>query len=66
MRKLVCKTKVRVAVEDKNNIVYYIDRSNYEAVYFSESKRFLKAHPEEYKRPVRNCDCDKNDIVKHC
>ena len=40
--KLLCKTKDRVATEDKNNIVYEIDCNNCEAVYFSESKRSLK------------------------
>ena len=42
LRKLLCKPKDRVATEDKNNIVYEIDCSNCEAVYFSESKRSLK------------------------
>ena len=23
-------------------------------------------HSEEQKRSVRNCNCDKNEIVKHC
>ena len=40
--KLLCKPKDRVATEDKNNIVYEIDCSNCEALYFSESKRYLK------------------------
>ena len=40
--KLLCKPKSRVATEDKNNIVYEIDCSNCEAVYFGESKRSLK------------------------
>ena len=43
MRKLVSKPKDRVATEDKNNIVYKIECSNCEAVYFSESKRSLKS-----------------------
>ena len=50
LRKLLCETKIRVAVEGKHNIVYEIDCSNCEAVYFSESNWFLKAHPEEHKR----------------
>ena len=37
-----------------------------EAVYFGESKQSLKVHSEEQKRSVRNCNCDKNEIVKHC
>ena len=42
LRKLLCKPKDRVATEDKNNIVYKIDCSNCQAVYFGESKRSLK------------------------
>ena len=40
--KLLCKPKDQVATEDKNNIVYEIDCSNSKAVYFSESKSYLK------------------------
>ena len=36
LRKLLCKLKDPVATEDKNNIVYEIDCSNCEAVYFFE------------------------------
>ena len=64
--KLLCKPKDRVATEDKNNIVYEIDCSNCQAVYFGESKRSLKLRSDEHKRSVRNCDCDKNEIAKHC
>ena len=32
LRKLLCKSKDRVAKEDKNDIVYEIDRSNCQAV----------------------------------
>ena len=39
--KLLCKPKNRVATKDKNNIVYEVDCSNCEAVYFGESKRSL-------------------------
>ena len=66
MCKLLCKPKDRVATKDKNNTVYEIDCGNSEAVYFGESKRSLKSHSDEHKRPVRNCDCDKNEIAKHC
>ena len=66
LRKLLCKPKDRVATEDKDNIVYEIDCSNCEAVYFGESKRSLKSRSDERKRSVRNCDCDKNEIAKHC
>ena len=41
LRKLLCKPKDRVAIEDKNNIAYEIDCSNCQAVYFGESKRPL-------------------------
>ena len=42
MRKLFCKPKDRLANEDKNNIVYEIDFSNFDAVHLSESKRSSK------------------------
>ena len=64
LRKLLCKTKAGVATEDKNNIVYDMNCSNWEAVYFGESKRSLKSRSDEHKRSVRNCDCDKNEIAK--
>ena len=60
------KPKDRVAAEDKNNIVYEVDCSNCQAVYFGESKRSLKSRSDEHKKSVRNCDCDKNEIAKHC
>ena len=60
------KPKGRVATEDKNNIAYEIDCSKSQAVYFGESKRSLKSRSDEHKRSVRNCDCDKNEIAKHC
>ena len=66
MRKLLCKPKDRVDSEDKNNIVYEIDCSNCESAYFGESKRSLKSRSDEHKRSVRNCNCDKNEIAKHC
>ena len=59
LHKLLFKPKDQVVTEDKNNIVYEIDCSNCEAVYFSESKRSLKSRSDEHKRSVRNCDCDK-------
>ena len=65
LRKLLCKPKDRVATEDKNNIVYEIDCSNCEAVYFGESKRSLKSRWNERKGSVRNCDCDRNETAKH-
>ena len=63
--KLLCKPKDRVATEDKNNIVYEIDCSKCEAVYFGESKPSLKSCSYEHKRFVRNCDCQKNKIAIH-
>ena len=66
LRELICKPNNLLATEDKNNIVYEIDCSNCQAVYFGESKRSLKSRSEEHKRSVRNCDCDKNEIDKHC
>ena len=66
LRKLFYKPKDRVTTEDKNNIVYEIDCSNCQAVYFGESKRSLKSRSDEHKRYVTNCDCDKNEIAKHC
>ena len=48
LRKPLCKPKDRVATENKNNIIYEIDCSNCEAVYFSESKRSLKSRSDEH------------------
>ena len=64
LHKSLCKPKDRVATEDKNNIIYEIDCSNCEAVYFGESKRSLKSHSDEHKKSVRNNNCDKNEISK--
>ena len=50
LRKLLCKPKDRVATEDKNNIVYEIDCSNCQAVYFGECKRCLKLRSDEQMR----------------
>ena len=47
-------------------MVYEIDCSNCQAVYFGESKRSLKSCSGEQKKSVRNCDCVKNEIAKHC
>ena len=58
--------QLRQTTEDKNNIVYKIDCGNCEAVYFCEFKRSLKSRSDEQNRSVRNCDCDKNEIAKHC
>ena len=61
--KLFCKPKDQVTTQGKNNIVYRIDCSNCEAVYFSESKRTLKSRSDERKRSIRNCNCDKNETA---
>ena len=66
LHKPLRKPKDWVATEDKNNIVYEFDCRNCEVVYFGESKRSLKSRSDEHKRSVRNCDCDKNEIAKHC
>ena len=66
LRKLLCKPKDQVATEDKNSIVYEIDCSNCQEVYFGESKRSLKSRSDEHKRSVRNGDCDRNETAKHC
>ena len=66
MRELLCKPQDRVTTKDKNKIVYETGCSNCEAVYFDESKRSWKLRSNEHERSVRNCDCDKNKIAKHC
>ena len=65
LRKPFCKPKVRVATEDKNNIVYEIYCSNCEAVCFGESRQSLRSGSDEHKISVRNYDCEKNAIAKH-
>ena len=29
-------------------------------------KQSIKSRSDEQKRPVRNCDCEKNEIAKRC
>ena len=48
------------------SIAYEIDCSNSKAVYLGESKQSLKLHSDEHKRSVRNCNCEKSEIAKHC
>ena len=48
LRKLLCKLKDRVAAEDENKIVYKIDCSKCQVVYFGESKRSLKSRSDEH------------------
>ena len=55
LRKLFYKPKHWVTTEDKN-VFYENNSSNCESVYFGESHKIF----------VRNCDCDKNEIAKHC
>ena len=50
----------------KINIVYGIDCSNSEAVYFGESKRSLRSRSDEHKRSGRNYDCENYEMAKHC
>ena len=64
--RLLWKLKDRVAPEDKKNIVYEIDCSKREAAYFGESKRCLISRSDEHKKSVRNSDCEKNEVAKHC
>ena len=66
LRKLLCKPIDQVATEAKSNIAYEIDSSNCETVNFSESRGSSKSLSDEHKRSVRNCDCEKNEIAKHC
>ena len=66
MHKLRCKPKDRVATEDKNNIDYQIDCSKCEAVSFGESKQALKLRSDQQKISARNCNCERNQIPKHC
>ena len=66
LRKLLCKAKDQLATEANNKIVKVIHCSNCETVYFGESKRYLKPRSNKHKRSVKNCDCDKNEIAKHC
>ena len=47
-------------------MVCEINCSNCETVYFNKSKRSLKSRSNEHKGSVRNCDCEKNEITKHC
>ena len=63
--KLICQPEDQVATESKNNITSEIDCSNCKAVYFGESKWSLKSRSDEYKRSIRNWDCEKNKIAKH-
>ena len=58
-RKLLCNPKVRVATENKNNIVHGTDCR---AVYFDESKQSSKSRSDEHKRSFSNCNCGKNEI----
>ena len=55
--KLLCWPKDRVAVEDKNNIVYVTDCSICETVYFCESKQSLKLHSDELITIVKEWNC---------
>ena len=43
-------------------MVYQIDCSDCEEVYFGESKQSLKSCSDEHKKSVRNCDYDKKKL----
>ena len=68
LRKILFKPKNWVSTrrQDNSNIFYGIDSRDSEAFYFSESKWSLKPRSDEHKRSVRNCDCKKKEISKHC
>ena len=53
-----------VATENCLSVVYKIDCSNCESVYFFESKRSSKLHSDEDKTSVRS-DCESNEFAKH-
>ena len=53
LHNLHCKPKDWGTTEDKNSVVYEIDCSNCEVVYFIESKQFLKLQPDENKKSVK-------------
>ena len=65
LRQLLDKPKNRVATKDKSNMVYKIDCSDCEAVYFCEPKWSLKWWSDEHKIFTKSCDCEKNQITKH-
>ena len=62
---LVCKLKDGVATENKKNVVYEIDCSNCETVYFGEYKQSLKPRSVERKKSARNGDCERNKTRNH-
>ena len=66
LRKLLCKPKDWVATEYKNNIVYEISCASCEVVFFDDPERSLKSLSDKHKRSFRNCDLEKDGIVKHC
>ena len=65
--KLLANRKVKVAREDKDNIVQeIINCSNGKAFHFGESKQSLKWRSDKHKRSLRNCDCETNETAKDC
>ena len=66
MHKLLCKPIDQATTKDKKITTYETDCCNIEAVYFGESKRFLKLRLDEDKRFFRNKNCQKNQIAKQC
>ena len=56
VRKVLCKSKDRLSTENKNNIVYQMDCSNCEAVYFGKSKRSLtRSLPKCFQKQDLSC-----------
>ena len=71
LHKLLCKPKDGVTTEGKSNIVCEIGCSNCKTVQLGESKwsltlRSAFAFWSIPKTSARNCDCEKNEIAKHC
>ena len=66
MHKLLCKLKGRETTDGKNNIAYENDCRNCKEVFFGESKRSLKSESDEHEKSVKTCDCENNEIAKHC
>ena len=64
MHKLFCKG--RETTDEKNNITYENDSRNCKEVCSGKSKRSLKCGLNEHEKFVKTCDCENNEIAKHC
>ena len=58
--------KIQQLQKYKNYVIQEIDSSICETVYFGEQEHYLKSCSDEHKRSLRNYDCNKNEIGKHC